>query len=500
MKPFQEDVYPEVYIALETNREDPQILQSLTTDVMRWSENTWIMDLSRYYKYWLKQAERTRLGVLGLWRKLFNHLLGEEAIDPGSRVISMAPSYRACCARNPWSAMLLLQAMRQRGAKGLVSLRGKSGQSLFQSITWTTWWEQINTIEDHFLHAKIKGFKQSGFRQQCKRLQLAIPRLDFKHPWEMRILNWPGVKKRFGEMLANIWGWSYGSDPKKPQSVYQSRFPWKSWRFGEPPFVRRNLDYPLLLWQQFEPLLVDDFDKLCLATGNSGQRVTRIEWTLTFENMNELTVPICFRNPHNLQEEKKRHLTSLLQANYGFTDTITKAFPPDPENGHYETMPLVLAWELRITDSLYLPDVVLDIFGEGQEKGQELDVLLRLENELPVHLSRFSPRGDWFPEDSFTPEHFEAEEIVSETPEIRRSLEALAEERPLFIRNKPLPIGQLGKKVAVRFLESTMGKWWKAENSAEKERNYFKHIDPEGNAFWVFRNTAGQWYQHGIFG
>jgi hypothetical protein len=500
MKPLQKDVSPEMYIALEVKQEDPLVLQSLTTDVMQWSEDVWIMDLSRYYKYWLKQAEKTGLGVLGLWRKLFNHLLGEEAANPDSHVIALAPSYRACCARNPWSAVLLLQIMRQKDVKGLVSLQGRFGQSLFRSIPWATWWGQINVIETHFLDTKIKGFKQAGFRQQCKRLQLAVPRLDFKHPWEMGILSRQGVKKRFGEILANIWNWSYDAEPERPQTIYQSRFPWKSRRFAEPPIVRRNLDYPLLLWEQFSPLLVEDFDKLCLATKNNGRRVTRIEWTLTFENMNELTVPICFRNPHNLQEEKERHLTSLLQANYGFTETITKAFPPDSKNGHYETMPLVLAWELRITGSLYLPDVVLDIFGEGQEKGKELDVLLRLENELPVQLSRFSPRGDWFPEDSFAPEHFEAEEIVSETPEIQRSLEALAEERPLFIRSKPLMLEQMGKNIATRFLESTMGKWWKVGNAAEKERHYFKHIDPEGNALWVFRDTAGQWYQHGIFG
>mgnify|MGYP006288300345 CR=1 FL=1 len=494
----QDQTSTELYLALETRREDPQLLQSLTTDLMRWTEDIWIMDLSRYMAYWEKQSARAGLHPLGMWRKLLNHLLGEEAGDASGKVITLSPSYRACCAHNPWAAVLLLQAMRERGIKGIVSLQGQSGHSLFKEISWTTWWQQIDILETHLTGAKIKGYKQAGFRQQCKRLSMAIPRLDFRRPWSMRILNREGVKKRFGSFLADIWEWSYGGRRADADTVYSIGFPWSAHRFGEPPRIRRTLDYPLLLWEQFAPLLMEDFDRLCQQTRNTGERITRIDWMLTFEEMSRLRVPILFRNPHNLQEEKGDHTTPLLQASYGFTEAVNERFPADPDSN--DTLPLVVAWELEITSRLCLPNIILDIFGNEQEKGKELEILLRLENELPVGLSRFSPRVDWFPEDSFAEEHFVSEEIGSSHPESSRSLKALAEQRPLFIRRTPLPVKNMRFPGPERFLESTMAKWWQSSQPGKRERTYFKQIDPEGNALWVFRDNAGEWYQHGVFG
>jgi hypothetical protein len=500
MKPIPAARQVEFFIALETGKQTREILQSLTTEVMQWTENIWIMDLSRFYGYWLKQARRSAMSPQALWRKVFNRLLGEEPMENQSKIISLSPIYRTCSAHNPWSAVLLLQAMRKRQVTGLISLDSRSGQSLFREISWKTWWEQVELLELHLQTAKFKGFKKAGFKGQCKRLKLAAPRLDFKRPWELHILNRAGMKKRFGETLANVWSWSYERNRKPAQTIYQTQFPWKPWQFAPPPRIIRHPDYPLLYWEQISPLLMEDLSKLCTLQKNSSEKVTRIDWQLTFEGLEKLKVPIRFRNPHSLLDEKEKHTTALLQANYGFTEAINKRFPIDPQGGGLDIMPPILCWEIQITGCLHIPDLVLDIFGGTQEEIRELDALLQLENELPVNLSRFSSREDWLPEDSFLEEHFESEEIATENPETSRSLEALAEERPLYIRSSPLPVQSMGKKTADSFLESTMTKWWKAGQSPGQERNYFKHIDPEGNSLWVFQDTAGQWYQHGIFG
>ncbi len=500
MKTIFTEREPELFIALEIGEKRREILQSLTTEVMQWSEDVWIMDLTRYYNYWSKQARKSAMTPLALWRKLFGQLLGEEPMANHSKIISFAPAYRACSARNPWSAVLLLQAMREREITGLTSLNSKSGQSLFREIPWKIWWQEIEILETHLQTAGFKGFKKAGFKGQCKRLKLAIPKLDFRRPWKMHILNRTGVKRRFGETLSNVWGWSYDKTGEQSQTIYQTRFPWKSWQFTPPPSVKRYPDFPLLYWEQISPLLMEDLDKLCSIQGNSGEKVTRIDWQLTFEGLERLTIPIRFRNPHSLHDEIGKHTTALLQAGYGFTEAVNRRFPTDPESNCPDFMPPIQGWEMRITACLHIPDLVLDIFGEIQEEKRDLDALLQLENELPVNLSRFSPREDWLPEDSFLEEHFESEEIEVERPEISRSLEALAEGRPLYIRNNPLPIQVAGSKSVEQFLESTMIKWWRAEQSLRGERNYFKHIDPEGNALWVFKDTAGRWYQHGIFG
>ncbi|MBU2515086.1 hypothetical protein KJ966_27515 [bacterium] len=500
MNPVHREQDPKIFIALEAEQPDQQILQCLTTEVMQWTETVWIMNISPYYSYWLKQSCRTGSTPISLWRKLFNHLLGEEPREGQSKVISLSPAYRAACARNPWSAVLLLNVMRRREINGLISQNSKFGASLFREISWETWWQEIENSETLFSNAKIKGFKRLGFKQQCKRLKMASPRLGLKFPRDMSILNYNGVKKRFGETLAKIWDWTYGVSQNSRETIYQTGFPWQAFKFSSPPVVERHPDYPLLVWEQFVPLLTEDFDKLARIRRNSGERVIRIDWKLRFDDMRCLEIPICFRNPHNLQKEVGEHHTALLQANYGFIELMNEKFPADPQNGSNDLMPTVLGWKLEIFASLCLPDIVLDIFGESQEKDTELEILHKLENELPVSISRYIPKNDWLPEDSFFEEHFQEEEVVVPDSEINRSLEAVAESRPLYIRRNPLAIRAINQPRVKDFLESTMTKWWKEEKHPGKERHYFKHIDPEGNSTWVFQDTAGNWYQHGIFG
>ena len=500
MKNLHSGKTPELFMALEIPDANQEILQSLTTEIMQWSDKVWIMDLTRFYSYWQEQAISRETTPLILWRKLFNHLLDGEPKEAAAKVIALSPAYRACCARNPWLALLLLRAMKEREIKGLLSFSSNFGQSLFREISWGTWWHETEVIAAHFQTAKLKGFTQAGFRQQCKRLKLAIPRLDFKRPWEMEILHREGVKKRFGEALANLWEWSYGKVVQEAATIYQTRFPWKAWQFKGPPAIKRLTDYPLLFWEQFVPLLVEDFDNLAQVLVNTGNRITRIDWRLQLEDRSDLEVPILFRNPHDPQAEKGKQTTALLQANYGFCEAVSARFTGLGQSSHLEEVPAVLGWQLTISGSLRLPDIVLDIFGQSQERDGDLEVLLRLENELPVDLHRFSAQGDWFPEDSFLPEYFEANEVKPVESPLRRSLNALATERPLFIRNDPLPLSQSTLVANQHFLESTMVKWWRRESVGAKERHYFKHIDPEGNALWVFQDSVGQWYQHGVFG
>lgn len=501
MQPTGED-RREIYIALELEGESRDILQSLTTEVMRWSETIWLMDLSIFCTYWSRQAQKGNTTFLAVWRKLFNHLLGTDVNPDNPKVISLSPSYRACCAGHPWTAILLLHSMQEKGVKGLISQGSKSGQSLLGDLSWNSWWQAIACLENHFQERKTRGFKQAGFKRQCKRLRLAVPRLGFRKPWDMHILNRAGMKRRFGEYLSLIWGWTFDhlSRKSREETVFQTGFPWKTRIFESPPEVRRTLDYSLSVWEQFVPLLIEDLDRLWGLNRNSGESVTRIDWFLMLDDMAKLTVPIRFRNPHNLRSEKGEHTTPLLQAGYGFAEVMNRNYPQHEQADSYYSVPQVVGWRLTITASLRLPDIMLDIFGEAQGKETDIDLLLQLENELPVPLNRFSPRGDWLPEDSFSEEHFEDEEVHCPESEMQRSLEVIAQERPLYIQRRPLPVEEIKLSSKRTFLESTMNKWWKEDASRTVERNYFKYIDQQGNALWVFRDTSGRWYQHGIFG
>ena len=491
---------PELFIALETTETDPQFLRCFTTEVMRWDENIWIMDISLFVSYWQSRAARSGLRPVSLWRKVLTRFLEEENSDLDAGIISMSSSYIAGCASNPWSAVLLLYAMKAKGIKGLVSLNSRSGQSLYRGLLWDTWWQMVSIIAIHFSKTGSKGFRQAIFRKQCQRFKLAIPRLGFKCPLDMNILNHAGIKRRFGTVSATLWSWAYGGKPEKNETVQQSGFPWRPWKFKAPLVIKRFPDYPLSLWEQFTLPLIEDMDKLCEQIRNSGQRVIRIDWRVTLEDMSELHVPIRFRNPHDPQSEAGDHHTTLLQANYGFIEAAGKWFSSENMTGDSDSLPSVISWKLELSASLIVPDIMLDIFGEAGEKDSDMDILLRLENELPVNLIRYTPQSDWLPEDSYLEGNPGTEAVSPPGPEINRSLVAAAEERPLYIRHSPLPLTIEKEYTPAVFLESTMNKWWKEEHTGVLERNYYKQIDPDGNSVWVFRDSLGHWYQHGIFG
>ncbi len=221
---------------------------------------------------------------------------------------------------------------------------------------------------------------------------------------------------------------------------------------------------------------------------------------MTFDDMSEFHVPIRFRSPHDLWSEIGEHHTTLLQAQYGFTAAAQAAFSPEGEIASHCAVPSVLHWEIELSSCLVVPNIILDIFGEAMEKDSDLDVLLRLENELPVRLMRFTPQSDWLPEDSYLEEETDTGDLGYPNSEIKRSLVAAAEDRPLYIRNSPLLVEKTGGYSTSKFLESTMNKWWKNQAVTGMERDYFKYIDPDGNAVWIFKDSSGHWYQHGIFG
>ncbi len=499
-----------VYMALETGSEEREKLQFLTTQVMRWSEEIWILDISPFFRYWQIRSQAAGSAVIPLWRTALDQIFDSPDVPDREKIIPLVSAYRATCAVNPWLSVLMLYEMQSRNIRGLVPQQSRVGQTLLKSIGWKNWWRGTSTISDHFLTAKTKGFKPANFRKQCHRLKLGMARLGIRQPAEMNILNESGVKKRFGAELGRLWRWTFAERSGRSPSalsensvgpapfLQRSGFPWQDFRFRDSPLVKRCLDYPLERWEQVAPLLVEDLDKLCGRLENSGEQVSRIDWQVTLDDMKQLQVPIGFRNPHNLLREKGKHRTALSLAERAFEGSVREQFPPTSAAEEAETAPLINNWELVLSETLIVPDIFFDIFGEIAGKEGDLDILLRLENELPVPLNRFVSCKDWLPEDSYTCTELDWKEAESSASEMQRSLDAVAEERPLYIRSQPTPLPGTGQKRQSRFLESTLNKWWQTGGGIE--RNYFKHIDSDGIATWIFQDSAGNWYQHGIFG
>jgi hypothetical protein len=165
----------------------------------------------------------------------------------------------------------------------------------------------------------------------------------------------------------------------------------------------------------------------------------------------------------------------------------------------------VLGWTLVIKERLLLPPRSAGLFGDhmvwadGDPKartGDEL-ALLGLENKLKVPLERFALHADWVPEDSYgasgpsTPSS-SRDDLEPQTG-LRRDSES-----PLYLYKKPIPFDPRGQSCTWRFLERTMEKWWRSEDRP-RQRDYYRLTDGDFKEHWVFKDTQGQAFVHGVY-
>ena len=511
------------FMVVELNSDaDPAAIQSLTPRVMQWSDNTWILDLRSCRAYWQAQAERRETSLTELWRQLLTEVAGD--------------SFRATLADHPWPGVLLLAGMRERKLTGLIAGSGAFGQNIFRDLSWDAFWNAADRIGEHFDNWGRTRFRPERYRSQRDTMRRAMQRLGIKRPWQLRDVEATAIKRRFGKTIQDLWQWAYA--PKaaddheqglfaqtENEHLFTSGFPWQSFAFAEPPHVTRHLDYPLCEWSHIEPVLGEDFDRLCsLATWQAGERVVSLEWRIVFRDLTHLSIPILFRHPHSLHNEKTRHGTALLQALYAFENAVPgsplDAWRFGKDDPAVPIVPII-SWQLTITERLTQPPTSLGIFGDVASADTETMEILNMENRLAVDLERFDMREDWLPEDSYRlakdKELYAAGERSqrysegdSEDPGALPSLVALASTRPLFLLRKPKLLNQEGRSCAWQFAERTMEKWWRPRTDstgAEAEgralqRDYYRVTGGDQKTYWVYRDSVNpdQSFIHGVYG
>lgn len=506
------------FIALSTSCGEMEKLQCLTTDLMQWDDQTIIMDIRRFSDFWTEQGRRVGKRLSDVLKKILDFQFGDIAVQEGtpltesattpplesgknqnSNIIELSPEFQAAWGPNPYVAILLMAQMKNRGIRGLLSFDSRAGAQLFKNIAWELWWESLKQVGYHHSIQKTKGFRSRPFNSQCKRLEQAIDRLGFKSPADLKVLNQKGVKSRYGKTLSEIWSWIWGDNLRFGQPSKSYGFPWKQKDFPVPATIHRDLDIPILNWDRIEPILIRDLDTLAQQNKNTGLGIIRLDWDLTLEDLSVVHVPIFFRNPYDLLTEKGSYTTALIQAEISFSGELNRQYESAGADPYFNnTLLSVGSWELTISERMTLPHVMFDFFSlvSGEE---DMDELLKLENELPVPLYSFQCRDDWLPEDSFQVSDIKTVYTKGTQGDFSPSFQFAAAQRPLYIFPVPKPI-RIANHTPLLFLESIMEKWWKRHAGSYAERHYYKYIDPIGQALWVFQNENGEWYQHGIFG
>lgn len=478
-----------LYIAIKSNEFTPEGAQTITPRIMNWSKNCWILDFSITIEYWRRNRTHIRESIVPLI---------EEAIKRSMNDSKNQKSFCYCAslANNPWKAILLLYSMEDKGLEGYLDFESGFGKTIYENLPNKVWWKCLKKISYHFKQAKIKGYNPQKFLQQTRHMKQSMERLGMDTPISFKCIDPNDLQRRFGEALMELWLMAFSDSSNKKEGInFESIFPWHSYFLKETPKIKRNLDYPITQWDEIEPFLNEDLNKLCLLNSfSSNERLVSLKWHINLHDMSSIQILISFRHPHNLHTEYPHQKTALLQAYYSFTKTIEKS--SNEWDDDYLSMPVIVSWEVIILEKLLLTPQAFDLFGE---RDNEYEALLQLENRLPIKIKRYDLVCDWNPEDSYK-EVSENCKDNSIYKELYPSLISLGIKRPLFIYREPIEIRNKKTLVTDNFLERTMDKWWRSTSFNSRQRDYYCLMDNKKRCFWVFHDTNGKWYIHGIFG
>lgn len=497
---------PKLVLALQHPALQPEMIQQLSPRVMLWqNSNTqtdneadhapiWLIDITPCLSYWQSQARALNIPVERLWQTIL-----DQALNP-SNDPNAAP-YQLVAAPHPWQAILLLQMMKERELSGYLDQQAPIGQSIFQTLTWSAWWHCLEQIEPHLLTERDRA----QLRRNRRKMALSMQRLGLKKPLDMKQVESAAMGRRFGSILQNIWAWTIIGIRERlnttatPAAAHEHSllFPWQSWTWGEVPQVTRHLDFPLIIWDHMEPLLQEDFNRLCQGTALvPGERVVGLEWRLVLHDLTVLVIPVLFRHPHRLHDEAPHHRTALLQTRYRFDDVVRKLHD---SLGSDITLPSIISWHLAITHKLRLPPQMINIFADGSN--QEA-TLLELDNMLPIPLKKYELTPTWQPEYAFAEEGSVISPLgIAATQELRdvmqHSLLTAARHRPLYLATTPQPWEPSNEGAGQwQFTERLMTRWW----DGEPKRDYYQVVNHHHQKLWVYQDREKhKWYCQGFF-
>lgn len=465
------------YVAVELPDATPEQVQCLTSHVMQWRDDVWLMDLAPVWSYWQRQAACARMDVRLLWRQVLQRALHPESLAGG--VIPLQSQFRAVAATHPWLGLLLLKRMRERRLSGFLTQHSDTATHLWRDMSWDIWWECADDVAHHLEHGGAKKFRAAAYRQEKAKFMRAVRRLNLGRAVDMKHVSVEEIRRRFGFWWAEIWNWTW----QAPSA--EDLFPWNNWKYPQPPHVTRHLDEALWHWPNMQDLLRDDFDRLSERL-TERHRVQVLRWDWVRSDASTESLFVRFRHPHALHQERGAQQTALLQAFYQFEAWQRQQASLEEEG---IIPPYIVSWRLAVEQSLILQPMIQDLFAEMNEEQEGEQALSRLENELPIPLQRFDYGADWLPENSSVPLGMGVESAS------RGSYEATARRRPLFLYRTPQPL----KEAVLRhqFLESVGERWWNGVSALE--RQYFRITTPQQQNLWAFRDAKGAWWVHGIF-
>ena len=120
-----------------------------------------------------------------------------------------------------------------------------------------------------------------------------------------------------------------------------------------------------------------------------------------------------------------------------------------------------------------------------------------MENRLPVQLDSYEVNSNWIPGEGYLV-GFSDQDAQDQSSSMTSILE-VSKKRPMFLFSRPRPWVQSPNRSSVwEFCERVMEKWWSG-GGRFSQRDYYRLQDDDQKSMWVFKDTAGKWYIHGVY-
>jgi hypothetical protein len=289
----------------------PDDVFCMTPQVMQWSKHIYLFDLQSTMNYWQQQARQLGIDLFDLYEKILRSVFGDDVT--------------AVFCVHPWQGLFFLYFLIDGKGRGLYALHSLFNKKSYRKLSWQYWFAVLTDLAEHLEETKARQFSAAGFRAKIAQLRRFVQRLDLSGPYALDQAEVSAIRRRYSGWVGNAWAWTFQSaaDAVARRDPVASGFPWRPFKFRDSIRVQRHLDYPLSQWDAVEPLLKEDFTKLCqLPCWSVQDKISCLHWSISLFNMQQVTVNISFRHPYSLHRDGPTFSTALYQAYYAYVDMM----------------------------------------------------------------------------------------------------------------------------------------------------------------------------------
>lgn len=544
------------FLAVATPIDDPACLMALTPRVMRWSDDVWLMDLSVCRSYWQANAQRLNKQPLVLIQTILERTLATAdqplcaalADHPWPAILVLGamrerrltgfmqletPFTQALYRDIIWSGWM--------AAAGVIAVHFANRKTLpFNGAQYQRQCKQLVAAARRLRLASPWELRTAAALSVRRRFGQTLAAL-----WEWTFPPSQSPHAQAEALAAFPWQrWEWTEKPRVLRVLDYALWQWEAIA----PLLCEDLD---------------KLCRVRLSSRGFEGKVTELTWLLTLNDLRVLPVTVSFRHPHDLARELGQHKTALLQAQYAFEAALKAHQRADDNDIEVPIISWTLTMESCLATPPVISDLFGALADEGCEAARLLELENQLpvalaqfdlrQDWLPENSFGDQPRppsekpakplkDSWaaYREQPYElsaadtaliseaprevvanlvmPSFWEAADdyLEASSPKKGSALNlvppvedavtlqdfpwlAVARQRPLFLYAEPEPLDSCGHSSGRVFIERTSTKWWRAATDQGEHRDYYRLFDRTQRSSWVFQDSSGRWFVHGVF-